>query len=132
MIHDVDMALHLFGAPDAISATGSGDLISAKLHYANLAIDISGGWYTPGFPFSMEYLIATNGSTFHYNSLNPPPEIEPADPYAAEIAYFAECVREHKQPSRCLPRESAEAVRLMLALIAARERNGEKIAWISE
>jgi predicted dehydrogenase len=132
IIHDVDMALHLFGAPVAISSTGSGDLISAKLHHANLAIDISGGWYTPGFPFSMEYLIATDGSTLHYNSLNPVPEIEPADGYAAEIAYFAECVRKHKQPSRCPPRESAQAVRLMLALIAARERNGEKIAWISE
>ena len=133
LIHDADMTLHLFGAPQAIAATGSGDLMTAQLYYANhLAVEISGGWYTPGFPFSMEYLIATDRSTLHYNSLNPAPEIEPADAYADEIAYFAECVREHKQPARCPPRESAEAVRLTLALIAARKRNGEKIAWTSE
>ena len=127
------MTLHLFGAPQAIAATGSGDLMTAQLYYANhLAVEISGGWYTPGFPFSMEYLIVTDRSTLHYNSLNPVPEIEPADAYADEIACFAECVREHKQPARCPPRESAEAVRLTLALIAARKRNGEKIAWISE
>ena len=133
MIHDADMALHLFGAPQAISATGAGDLITAQLYYADgFAVEMSGGWYTPGFPFSMEYIVATQQTTFHYNSLHPPPEIEPDDAYAAEIAYFAKCVREHKQPDRCPPRESAEAVRLMLALIAARNRNGEKIAWISE
>ncbi len=130
LIHDADMALHLFGPPQAISATGSGDLICAILHYPNsLAVEISGGWHAPGLPFSMEYTIATDRTTFHYDSREPK---EPADPYAAEIAYFAECVREHKPPSRCPPRESAEAVRLMLALIAARERNGGKIAWTSE
>ena len=54
------------------------------------------------------------------------------DGYAAEIEYFAECVSDGVQPARCPPKESAEAVRLMLALIAARERNGDKVAWISE
>jgi len=141
LIHDADMALHLFGPPRAISATGSGDLITAQLHYSDgLAIDISGGWYTPGFPFSMEYAVSTDRATFHYTSQDgvlrvypeAPFETQPADGYAAEIAYFAECVRDQKQPSRCPPRESAEAVRLMLALIAARRRNGEKLAWISE
>lgn len=130
LIHDADMALHLFGAPHAISATGSGDLISAQLYYTNgLAVEISGGWHAPGFPFSMEYSIATDRSTLHYDSRDAPPKIQPADGYASEIAYFAECVREDKPPSRCPPRESAEAVRLMLAVIAARERNGERIAW---
>jgi predicted dehydrogenase len=133
LIHDVDMALHLFGAPQAISATGSGDLISAHLHYAGgLAVEVSGGWHTPPVPFSMEYTIATDRTTFRYDSREAPPANDTPDPYAAEIAYFAECVREHKPPARCPPRESAEAVRVMLALIAARERNGGKIPWISE
>jgi predicted dehydrogenase len=141
LIHDVDLVQHLFGAPQAISATGSGDLMTAQLYYpGGLAIDITGGWYHGGFPFSMEYTVTTDRATFHYDSQSLVQcrypegsyEIEPADGYTSEIAYFAECVRDGKQPSRCPPRESAEAVRLMLALIAARERNGEKIAWISE
>jgi predicted dehydrogenase len=130
LIHDVDMALHLFGVPQSISASGSGDLISAHLHYrGGLTVDIWGGWHHAGFPFWMEYTVATNRQTLHYDSREPAPKTFGA--YADEIAYFAECVREHKPPSRCPPRDSAEAVRLMLALIAARERNGEKIAWIS-
>lgn len=132
LIHDADMALHLFGAPLAISATGSGDLISAKLHYNSFAVDISGGWHPPGLPFSMEYIVATDRETLRYDSREEPPKIQPADGYSAEIAYFAECVMEHTPPTRCPPRESAQAVRLMLALIAARKQNGEKIAWTSE
>jgi predicted dehydrogenase len=141
LIHDADIALHLFGAPRAISATGSGDMISAQLHYASgLAVEISGGWFHRGFPFSMGYTIATGRATYHYDSPagaarrypDEDFEIHPADGYFAEIAYFAECVRDQKPPERCPPRESAEAVRLMLALIAARRRHGEKIAWISE
>jgi predicted dehydrogenase len=141
MIHDVDMAFHLFGAPQAISATGSGDLMTAQLYYPNdLAVEIAGGWYTRGFPFWMEYTIATDRATFHYSSQDgharvypeAPFATETADGYAAEIAYFADCVRDRKKPDRCEPRESAEAVRLTLALIAARKQNGEKIAWISE
>jgi predicted dehydrogenase len=130
LIHDADIALHLFGAPTEISATGRGDVISAKLHYANTAVEISGGWHTPATPFSMQYTIVTDRGTLRYDSRDPAPNSE--SPYAAEIAYFAECVRDHKPPSRCPPRESAEAVRLMLALIAARQRNGEKLPWISE
>jgi hypothetical protein len=38
-------------------------------------------------------------------------------------------VQRGEQPALCLPQESAEAVRLARALMAARERNGEKIAW---
>ncbi len=128
LIHDADIALHLFGEPRAISATGRGDLLTARLFYADFCVEITGGWYHQGFPFSMEYTVVTDGATLDYDSRT----AEPGDGYAAEIAYFAECVRESKPPARCPPRESARAVRVMLALIAARERNGEKIAWISE
>ena len=48
------------------------------------------------------------------------------DGYAAEIEYFVECCRQGQSPSLCPPAESAAAVELMLALLAARERNGEK------
>jgi len=130
LIHDADMALHLFGSPESISATGIGDLLSARLFFANgVCVEISGGWYPGEIPFSMDYTVVTRRATFEYNSRLAPFFV---DGYAAEIAYFAECVRESKPPERCPPAKSACAVRLMLALIAARERNGEKIPWISE
>jgi len=140
LVHDVDIALHLFGPPCAISATGSGNLISAALHYPDgLAVDISGGWFHAGFPFSMEYTVATDEATYHYDLQSGeqrypggPPAADASDPYAAELSYFAECIRDQKSPDRCPPRESAEAVRLMLALIDARRQNGEKLAWKSE
>lgn len=128
LIHDVDIALHLFGEPCAIASTGRGGMLSARLFYADFCAEITGGWYRPGGPFWMEYTVETESATLDFDSR----AAEPFDGYAAEIAYFAQCVRESKPPARCLPRESARAVRLMLALMAARERNGEKIPWKSE
>jgi predicted dehydrogenase len=145
LIHDVDMALHLFGQPDAISATGSGDSISARLFYRDgFAAEISGGWLHDGVPFSMEYTVVTEGMTLNYHSDSSglvryaaghaaeEITLEGRDGYEAEIAYFAECVENGRKPERCRPEDSAAAVRLMLALIAARRANGEKVAWKSE
>lgn len=144
LIHDVDMALHLFGQPEAISATGSGDSISARLFYrGGFVAGISGGWLHDGFPFSMEYTVVTNRMTLDYHSGSgrviryaegqPSEEVtlEGRDGYQAEIAYFAECVGSRQTPVRCRPEESAAAVRLTLGMIAARAGNGEKIAWKS-
>jgi predicted dehydrogenase len=142
LIHDVDMALHLFGQPEAISATGSGDSIRACLYYRDgFVAAISGGWMYDGFPFSMEYTVVTDRMTLDYHSGSgrviryaeghPSEEVtlEGRDGYEAEIAYFAECVRSGEAPLRCRPEESAAAVRLTLGMIAARARNGEKVAW---
>jgi hypothetical protein len=40
-----------------------------------------------------------------------------------------ECCVAGKAPERCPPEQSAQAVELMQALLDARHRNGEKIAW---
>jgi predicted dehydrogenase len=140
LIHDVDMALHLFGAPEEISATGFGNWISARFFYRDgKTIDISGGWLHDGFPFSMEYTVVTDRSTFDYDSGSGQVRCYPSgdlavdqgDGYAAEIAYFAQCIKAGDQPVRCRPEESAMAVRLTLAMIGARAGNGEKIPWKS-
>lgn len=145
LIHDVDMALNLFGQPEAISATGSGDTISGRLFYRDGFVgEISGGWLHDGFPFSMEYTVVTEGMTLDYHSGSghvmrygaghaaEEVTLESRNGYEAEIAYFAECVENGRNPERCRPEDSAAAVRLMLALIAARATNGEKVAWKSE
>ncbi|MGD0295876.1 MAG: Gfo/Idh/MocA family oxidoreductase [Bryobacteraceae bacterium] len=147
LIHDVDMCLHLFGAPEAISATGyealvSGiDVITASLHYPDerTAI-ITGGWHHPkSYPFSMGYTVVADGGTVEYSSLNSPPALysangerealpmEETDGYRAEIEYFLDCCRHRATPELCKPEDSADAVRLTLAMLETRRRNGEKI-----
>src|SRR5258706_3146422 len=150
LIHDVDMALHLFGPPEAISATGHQDLalgidiIDAQLFYAGgFSIGISGGWHPGPFPFSMEYTLVGDDGTIAYNSTGGASKLyrsdgdtkllessdQSGDGYVDEISYFAACCTEGCEPKRCPPEESAAAVRLTRALSEARLRNGEKIAW---
>ncbi len=112
LIHDVDMALHLFGAPRALSATGHEDrargidVATAQLHYAEGGTAIvTGGWHhSGGYPFSMEYTVCYDGGTVDYSSAGRPPTLYRAngetvvlerpgtDGYQAEIEYFVECV----------------------------------------
>jgi predicted dehydrogenase len=145
LIHDVDMALRLFGAPQAISATGyedaakGVDVISARFYYDGFVAEISGGWMGPGgFPFAMEFTVLGDGGVLEFNSESRPLKrygggeevaLESMDGYAAEIAYFADCCRSGEQPSRCTPESSAESVGLALGMFEARTKNGEKISW---
>jgi predicted dehydrogenase len=145
LIHDVDMALRLFGPPSAISATGyedaraGVDMISARFVYDQLVVEISGGWMFPGaFPFAMEFTLLGDRGVLEFNSESRPLKrygggeevaLESTDGYAAEISYFAECCRKGEQPRFCAPSDSAESVRLALAMFEARTKNGERISW---
>ena len=149
LIHDVDMCLHLFGRPEAVSAVGHCDaaagldILHGQLFYAFGAAVVCGGWQHEGaFPFSMEYSVTTDGGTIEYSSAGRPPTLYTqteqtlplavdgsalSDGYAAEIAYFVDCCRAGRQPERCPPAESADALDVMRSLLAARERQGRKI-----
>jgi predicted dehydrogenase len=147
LIHDIDMCLHLFGAPETISATGhealaSGiDIITTELHYpGRRTAVISGGWHHPkSYPFLMEYTVVADGGTLEYSSLGRPPALyradgesqplamEEKDGYRAEIEYFLECCRHGRSPALCKPEDSAGAVALARLMLEARKRNGDKI-----
>jgi predicted dehydrogenase len=148
LIHDADMALHLFGPPETVSATGyealgAGiDVIAATLHYSGgVGVAIIGGWHHPrSYPFSMEYTVVGDNGTVEYSSSaatgpvlyradgeSEPIPMTERDGYSAEIQYFVECCRTGRQPTLCPPRESAQAVALMRLLLEARTRNGECI-----
>jgi predicted dehydrogenase len=145
LIHDVDMALRLFGPPSAISATGyenalgAVDVISARLFYEGFVVEISGGWMFPGaFPFAMEFTVLGDYGVLEFNSESRPLKLyglgeevplESTDGYAEEIAYFAKCCRSGEQPALCTPASSAESVRLALGMFEARSKNGERIPW---
>ena len=146
LIHDVDMCVHLFGLPQAVSATGYEDLaagidlITAQLHYAGIgSVIVTGGWHHPkSYPFSMEYTASFQGGTIEFSTAGRPATLYAAsgdaeeltlpvqDGFTAELAYFTSCVTSGKQPNRCPPRESAQATKLTLLLNEARKRNGEK------
>ena len=140
LIHDVDMCLHLFGRPSAVSAVRYQELLDAQLYYADLTAHISGGWQPDGdLPFRMEYTVTLESAAIDYSSHGRPAtlysaegaaaiETSTADPYGAEIAYFAACCRAGRAPELCPPAESADAVALTLLLLRAGLRNGEKIA----
>jgi len=147
LIHDIDVALWLFGMPLRVSAIGTEDLprgidlLTATLYYAKgLKVTITGGWHHPkSYPFSMEYTVVADGGTLEYSSAGRVPtlyredgtetalELGTHDGYVAEIAYFADCVKKDVQPELCPPESSVQAVKLALLLDQARNRNGEII-----
>jgi predicted dehydrogenase len=147
LIHDVDIALRLFGPPAFVSAFGYEDLprgidvISGQLHYpAQGTAIIAGGWHHPkSYPFSMEYTVVADEGTVEYSSQGRDPSLysadgaatplplENTDGYREEIAYFIECCRTRTQPSLCPPEHSAQAVELTRLLLEGRNRNGERI-----
>ena len=147
LIHDVDIALHLFGAPESMEATGYEDaskgidIIHAEFFYSHGGVVlITGGWHHPkAYPFSMEYTVVADGGTVEYSSAGREPTLyrvdgtESAlplsgkDGYAAEIEHFVECCRTGEQSPVCPPRESAGAVKLARLMLEARNQNGERI-----
>ncbi|MBM3797323.1 MAG: Gfo/Idh/MocA family oxidoreductase [Acidobacteria bacterium] len=153
LIHDVDMCVHLFGIPEAVSATGHEymtkgiDVITAQLHYSGIpSVIVTGGWHHPAsYPFSMEYTVTFDEATIEFSSLTGKPvavfgddgqERTPAeaglprpekDGFQAELEYFTQCVTNGAAPTQCPPSESAAAVRIMRLLDEARKNNGDKL-----
>lgn len=146
LIHDVDFCVALFGAPQAVSATGYEDAprgidsILARLHYPGLDVIVTGGWHHPkAYPFSMEFTVISDGGTLEFNSAGRPLTLYDAsgveaavpvpekDGFEAELEYFVACASSGAKPERCPPRESALAVRITLAMLASRKANGETV-----
>ena len=148
LIHDIDICLHLFGPPEAVSASGYEDLkrgidfVLAQLHYPGIGtVAVTGGWHhLKSYPFSMEYTVSGDQGTVEFSSAGRPPALYRADGsveelpqsekdgYQAEIEYFIECCRGGRKPEVCPPEESAAAVKLARLVLEAREKEGERIA----
>ncbi len=139
LVHDIDQALDLFGLPDSIEARSLGpvDTLSALLHYRDgISVSIQGGWFPTGTPFSMGFRVAGDRgglelkdgalSAITHGEWRPIPTPE-GDGYLAELSYFIECCRNGSPPGRCLPLESARAVKLALLLKESRSQGGTRL-----
>jgi len=147
LVHDADYCISLWGMPVSVRATGYQDLargidvIHAELNYPDVGpVIITGGWYhSPSYPFSMEFTIATDRRTLEFSSggsdlieyvaggQETKHRLAEADPFTAELAYFADCVTHQRQPDFCPPQQSAQAVALMHFLLESREADGREI-----
>jgi predicted dehydrogenase len=144
LIHDADFCISLWGMPEAVHARGYRDLtrgidvIHADLVYPDLGpVVITGGWHHPGhYPFSMEFTVTTDAATVDWAGKTNDFRVYPAegdprsvplpekDPFAAELAYFADCAVRNLTPDRCPPAQSAQAVALIETMLQSRDREG--------
>jgi predicted dehydrogenase len=139
--HDLDQVLRTFGPPRSLSAVSQGevDTMRARLNYGDdLVVQVEGGWFASDVPFSASVEIETADTllSFHEGVLRRRDsdgerivEIPQQDPYFDEIAYFIDCCRRDAAPERCLPQESAAAVRLSNLLRTSRDANGKELEW---
>ena len=140
MLHDVDQALSLFGMPQRVAAKSIGgpDTIMATLIYPDgPEVRIQGGWFAPGTPFSMSFQVRADRAELEWmpdglflsdsTGQRRKLDVSGADAYESELAYFLHCCQNGEQPSRCMPSESAEAVKLALLLKQSREQGGEQL-----
>lgn len=141
LVHDIDQALFLFGAPAKVTAKSLGgpDNVSASLIYpGGPEVRIQGGWFSPETEFSMSFQVRAERAELVLDAeglrLNDAQGNRTAiesggrEGYDAEVGYFVECCRQNKQPERCLPQDSAKAVKLALALKESRAKGGEATA----
>ena len=143
LIHDIDLAVKLFGQPSAVSAVNDGeiDTMRGTLRYSNgLKIHIEGGWYSPDTPFSAGFQIEGEDAALSFAEgklrLNLSDDEQFVDipehrEYFEQIAYFVECCRNNSAPEQCLPAESARAVRLANLLKDSRAQNGKELSGVA-
>lgn len=139
LVHDIDQAISLFGMPQWVSAKQLGDVdaLTATLFYpGGPEVRVQGGWFTPGAPLQMSFQVRAERAEMELtpdglmlsDQSGQRKKVETSgDGYEAEIIYFMTCVRESKQPQRCLPADSARAIKLALAMKESRAMGGEQI-----
>lgn len=135
LVHDIDQILLLFGMPDRVTAKqlGTGDALMASFIYpAGPEVRLHGGWFAPETPFSMSFQVRCDSAELELtpDGLKVGGELvalEKRNAYAEEVHYFLDCCRNGTEPVKCLPADSAKAVKVALALKESRTKDGEQI-----
>ena len=132
-VHDVDIVNWLFGLPKAVTTatvqvhpdTGS-DAVSTRYLYDDKIVTAENDWTIGGaFGFEMRFRVNFRGGSLHFEKgvLTEYPQEGQAftpglsgdDGYYREILYFIDCVKNDKQPCRCLPASTLDTIRLVTA-----------------
>jgi predicted dehydrogenase len=143
MIHDFDQANLLLGTPRSVYARGVGEHVYAVVeHEGGGASLVEGSMAMPSsYPFSAGIRVRCEGGVIEHGFRASPAEdggniggdvqsflrvhpdggavetvpVEGGDPWAAEIAYFLDCVEAGRQPERGTAAQSRDALRVSLA-----------------
>ena len=134
VIHDIDFASYVLGAPDdirSVSIAGrqsSHDYISAIWNYPSSGINVrieGGNIFHGSFPFTAGYSARFERASVHYSTSNGNeiiisdetevkkiPTGDPGAGYYEEMSYFSDCIATNRQPSLCMPESSLGSVAL--------------------
>jgi len=128
-IHDLDFMVYAFGAPQKKHVFQSNrpdqHYLSAVYEYEDFFINAEASWYASPYPFSMKFrfqfeeaIVALEGDLKIYersgNVINLSAEEQDPDStlalpktgaYAAEIRYFADCVKSGAEPDKIKPEQ---------------------------
>ncbi|MBE5867220.1 MAG: Gfo/Idh/MocA family oxidoreductase [Lachnospiraceae bacterium] len=151
-IHDVDLIRWMFGMPNAVSAAaasyitkGGYDTVSTNYFYDNnVYVHASSSWILQHNKFSSRVIRVSFDKGYIYMDRTPEHTIfvkvtedgivtDMTDKltwnfYYNEIKYFCECLINGKPVERCLPEDSIDSVKIVMAEIESADKNGERIA----
>lgn len=138
-IHDIDYALHLFGAPKSTSsvyrvAEDHNDFLLADLSYDGFVVRVSGGWFDTPIDFRAEFtavfergyidflggVLKRSGEVVDLGIRNDEDtgiNLSSLDGYADELEYFVGCIERGEAPRMVTPRSSYESIALADSLI---------------
>lgn len=131
-IHDVDFILHCFGRPRSVFASGYSKVSGAIDHVLALysveggaTVSAEGSWaMSDAFGFSMSFTVNFERATVDFDGARgadalkryvpgqPVEVVQPGegDGYIGELAYFLDCVRNHRAPRRVTAADGVAAV----------------------
>lgn len=147
--HDIDTLLWFFGMPKALATTADRkdeqigyDSFSTNLMYDDMFVSINCDFglkankHSSGRSFRINFengYILKDGNVFvAVDKEGNETELlrgEPTDVFYNEISYYCDCLEKDEDFERCLPKHSAEVIRIIQAEIESADRNGEKIIF---
>jgi len=131
-IHDADFVQWCFGEPDAVASTGSVDHVTTLYRYRRGPAHVvaEGGWdHTPGFPFTMRYVVVFEHATATFDLARPTPllvarggalevvELPAGTGYDGEVREIVGAIAEGRTALRATVSDATAVARLL-----ARER----------
>ena len=143
-VHDTDFVYHVFGRPQRVSSTGhvgkSGEIdhVVTQYLYDNgpASVTAEGSWAaSEGFGFRMQYTVHFERATAEFDfgrkeggplavyadGKSQPIDLPKRDGYAGELAYFIDCVKSGRKPTRV----TAEDAVVGLQIVEAEKRSIE-------